>query len=123
MFGNVIRSCCRSSNRFSLLFFKTLNLSTLLIICHISDDNYVDLEGSGMDQTRGRRGRGAHPNRGRGGRERGPGRGRVPQIFGEPEMVSPLNFDCSEYIGSPNHRVLRRRRSGYPVEGTFTILY
>ncbi|KMZ75132.1 hypothetical protein ZOSMA_118G00090 [Zostera marina] len=62
-----------------------------------------------MDRTRGSRGRVPRPSRGRGGR------GGVPPVLGELEMVAPLNFDCSEYIGSQNLCVLRRRRSGYTV--------
>ncbi|KMZ66328.1 hypothetical protein ZOSMA_2G03450 [Zostera marina] len=45
----------------------------------------------------------------------GRGRGVVPPVLWEPEMVAPLSIDCSEYIGSQNRRIPRRRRSGYPL--------
>ncbi|KMZ64352.1 hypothetical protein ZOSMA_374G00180 [Zostera marina] len=67
-----------------------------------------------MDPVRGgRKGRGGRQNSGRGG---GHGRGSLPLTSFPPELVVPLRFDCLEYIGSPNRRVPRRRRSGYPVD-------
>lgn len=54
---------------------------------------------------------------------RGRGRGVVPPVLWEPEMVAPLSIDCSEYIGSQNRRIPRRRRSGYPLAGKFMRLY
>ncbi|KMZ62481.1 hypothetical protein ZOSMA_45G00200 [Zostera marina] len=47
---------------------------------------------------------------------RGRGRYPMPTMNFPSIIVSPLTFNCRNYIGSPNRRVPRRRRSGYPLD-------
>ncbi|KMZ56498.1 hypothetical protein ZOSMA_94G00220 [Zostera marina] len=68
-----------------------------------------------MDSRRGSRGRGRVQNI-NGSRERGRSRFPMPTMDFPPIMVSPLTFDCRDYIGSPN-RCVPHRRSRYPVDG------